>query len=71
MTKDERNEYQDKGFTILRSQFNLHHNCWKITRRTPKGGWEVCKNDRFDTSGEAEAVIDWYVSQEPDKYVKD
>ena len=71
MNKTERNECEAKGFTILRSQFNQQHNCWKIARHTPKGGWEVYKNDCFDTAEAADDIINWYVRQWPDKYKKD
>lgn len=64
-------DYKTKGVSVLRAEYIQQHNCWKIHRRTPKGAWEVYKNDCFDTAEAANDIINWYVRQWPGKYIKD
>jgi hypothetical protein len=71
-TKQERCDLEKKGINILRSQFNQHKQKWQIVRHTNKqGGWEVFKNDLFESETAADEIIDWYQRQYPEKYIKD
>jgi len=69
MEKSKANILLEKGYLILRSQWNQRKGKWKIAKKTA-GGWAEWSFSNYDSRESCDEMIDSLISL-PDKVVKE